>query len=103
MQLKARSSAGLGSNQSVNHVKIALNNPHFLTDLNFHGYVRELVSSGLIKYIYFAPPKVRGVAHFFKRAFANREGFLWGLTQSGVEFFVFSRRAESKSRRATGF
>ena len=97
MQLKARSSAGLGSNQSVNHVKIALNNPHFLTDLNFHGYVRELVSSGLIKYIYFAPPKVRGVAHFFKRAFANREGFLWELTQSGVEF-LFS--VEELNRKA---
>lgn len=97
MQLEVRLSAGPNRNRAVDRLKVALNNPHFLTDLRFHGYVRELVSCGLIKYIYFAPPKVQGVAHFFKRAFANREGFLRELSNSGVEF-LFS--VEELNRKA---
>jgi hypothetical protein len=97
MPLEVPSSAGLGENLSLDGVKVALSNPHFLTDLKFHGYVRDLVSSGLVKYIYFAPPKVRGVATFVKQALANRDGLLRELNKSGVEF-LFS--VEELNRKA---
>lgn len=78
-------------------MRVALHNPQFLTDLKFHGYVRHLISNGLIKYIYISEPKVRGATWLLKRIVVNKDVFLKELISSGVEL-IFS--VEELNRKA---